>query len=63
MKSAAAQEQAAEFLKEPDAHQLLMLASESDHCLSAGFRHSGLAEHSVERQPSSGPTLPFSMAE
>lgn len=24
-------------LKDPDAHQLLMLSSESDHCLSAGF--------------------------
>lgn len=52
-------------LKDPDAHQLLMLNSESDHCFLVCFEHSCLAllPTIFNRQPCAGPTLTSSLAE
>lgn len=52
-------------LKDPDAHQLLMLNSESDHCLSVGLEHSHLAllPTIFNRQPCSAPALASFLAE
>lgn len=52
-------------LKDPDAHQLLMLNSESDHCLSVGLEHSHLAllPTIFNRQPCSAPALASLLAE